>query len=114
MFYFVIAYLAIQFIITSCRFDFFSIDKNVIVDGNLLPNPDNLRTLGNIDNRWSEIFIGPGTLNLFGPSLTKFAAISADNNAIAYTETGLATPYINIGPEQLTPYAVGGWQIPVR
>ena len=86
-------------------------NENIIIDGNLLPNPDNLRSLGSFDNRWSEIFIGPGTVNLFGPSLTKFATISADDNTIAYTETGFATPFINVGPSQLTPYAVGGWQI---
>jgi len=86
-------------------------NKDVLVKGNLLPDPDNLLSLGTPENRWSEIFIGPGTVNLYGPSLTKYATISADDNTIAYTETGFATPFINIGPSQLTPYAVGGWQI---
>jgi hypothetical protein len=56
------------------------------------------------------VFIGPGTLNIAGPSGAN-ATLGLDQNGIAYTKSGFATPFINIGPtiDILDPGAIGGW-----
>ena len=55
--------------------------------------------------------MGPGTLNIAGPNGVGNATLGSDDSGIAYTEFGFATPFINIGPAQLTPSAVGGWKV---
>jgi hypothetical protein len=87
-------------------------DNNVLINGDFLPKSDDSFNLGSSELKWKEIFVGPGTVNLYGPSLTNFATISSDDNAIAYTESGFATPFINIGP-QISPEigALGGWRL---
>jgi hypothetical protein len=37
--------------------------------------------------------------------------IGTDLNNVAYTQYGLATPFINIGPSISSPGAIGGWQV---
>jgi len=57
--------------------------------------------------------MGPGTLNIAGPiGSTASATLGSDNAGIAYTESGFATPFINVGPA-INPIsgAVGGWNI---
>jgi hypothetical protein len=57
------------------------------------------------------MFIGPGTLNMGGPSGAS-ATLGSDQNGIAFTANGFATPFINIGPNINAidePGAIGGW-----
>ena len=56
--------------------------------------------------------MGPGTLNIAGPNNSS-GTVGTDQNGIVYTETGFATPFINIGPtiDPLNPGAIGGWVI---
>ena len=77
---------------------------------NIIPYKDNEYVLGTESFRWKDISMGPGTINIYGPLGVK-ATIGSDNNGIAYTERGFASPFINVGPARLTPSAVGGWEI---
>ena len=83
----------------------------IILEGDFLPSQSNVFSIGLTGTRWRELFVGPGTINLGGP--TGFnAKIGTDDNGIAYTERGFATPFINIGPAINTlvnPGSIGGW-----
>jgi hypothetical protein len=91
---------------TSAYSEVVQIDNNAV-----LPTQDNIYSLGNTGFRWKEIFMGPGTLFIAGPSGSTGATLGANNQGIAYTESGFATPFINIGPAELTPQASGGWEL---
>ena len=86
----------------------------VDVSGNILPSADNIYSLGATGARWESLFVGPGTINIAGPlGFTGEATIGSDLNGIVYTESGFASPFINIGPtiNPSTIGAIGGWQI---
>jgi hypothetical protein len=91
------------------------VSGNVQLRGDFLPSIDGIYNLGSISQRWSEINVGHGTINIAGPSgSTAVGLIGTDNNSIVYTSFGFATPFINIGPEQgitLSQGNVGGWVI---
>jgi hypothetical protein len=91
------------------------VSGNVQLRGDFLPAADALYNLGSISQRWSEINVGHGTINIAGPSgSTAVGLIGTDNNSIVYTSFGFATPFINVGPEQgitLSQGNVGGWVI---
>lgn len=83
------------------------------INDNFLPSTNNTLSLGASGLRWAEIFMGPGTLNISGPpGTTGQATVGSDNAGTVYTESGFATPFINVGPA-INPVsgAVGGWQI---
>ena len=86
--------------------------NNVVINvsGSILPTLSNTFSLGATGQHWKEIYVGPGSLNIQGPG-GSFATLGSDSQGIAYTEHGFATPFVNIGPSQLTPSAVGGWSI---
>ena len=88
---------------------------NLKITGDLIPSSDNQYNLGSITNRWSEINIGHGTINIAGPlGSSAVGLIGTDSNSIVYTSTGFATPFINIGPQQgitLNEGNIGGWVI---
>jgi hypothetical protein len=85
---------------------------NILINSNLVSTENIAYSIGTTTTRWKDIFIGPGTLNIAGPSgFTGTATIGSDANGIVYTESGFATPFINIGPAQLIPQAVGGWKV---
>lgn len=84
------------------------------ITGNLVPTVSNTFTLGYTGSRWKEIFIGPGSLNIAGPTGAIPATIGANLAGIAYSQYGFATPFLNIGPSinELAPLGtVGGWNI---
>ena len=85
-------------------------NNSIEILNNIVPSINNTFSLGTSTNRWKEIYVGPGTLNL-GSLAGQNATIGADDSGIAYTEFGFATPFINIGPSILTPSAVGGWKV---
>ncbi len=86
--------------------------SNLILNGGLYPSADQTLTLGSTAKRWKELYLGPGTLNIAGPTgSTAVATIGSDNNSIAYSQYGFATPFINIGPAVGSTGAVGGWNI---
>jgi len=81
----------------------------VVLDGNFLPATSAIYDLGSPTIRWRSVYADLGSVHL-GPTAT----IGADNNGIAYTTSGFATPFINIGPAQdilLAPGLIGGWQV---
>jgi hypothetical protein len=88
---------------------------NVRIQGDLLPYSDTVYDLGATGSRWKSVYIGPGTINIAGPTGTSVVAtIGSDENAIAYAKSGFATPFINIGPAVSTPLNegnIGGWVI---
>jgi len=86
--------------------------SNIIINTNLVPAVTNTYTLGLSGSSWNEIFIGPGSLNISGPEGVS-AQLGSDQNGIAYTAKGFATPFINIGPSTntLDPGSIGGWFI---
>jgi hypothetical protein len=67
--------------------------------------------LGTSAERWRSLYVGPGTINIAGPAGITGGTIGSDDGGIVYTETGFATPFINVGPEILNYRAVGGWQV---
>ena len=83
-----------------------------ITNAHVCPDTTLVYSLGSNDYRWSEMFVGPGTINIAsigGQNVN--ATIGADIQGTVYTENGFASPYINVGPEILSTGAVGGWQI---
>jgi hypothetical protein len=83
------------------------------INDNFLPTTNNSLTLGASGLRWKEIYMGPGTLNIAGPvGSTAVATLGSDKNSIAYTQSGFASPFLNVGPaisEDIG--AIGGWHI---
>jgi hypothetical protein len=43
-----------------------TISGNVIVTGNVTPTTDNVYSLGSAGNRWKDLFVGPGSINIDG------------------------------------------------
>jgi hypothetical protein len=86
-----------------------SIDQS----GNVVPTgTTNTQTLGYPDHRWRDVYVGPGSLNILSPNGSNTATLGADNNGIAYTESGFSTPFINLGPEVSAEAGLlGGWRI---
>lgn len=84
--------------------------STVVVSGNIVPDRTEAYTLGTSTLRYTALFVGPGSINIAGPSNTS-ATIGTDVQGIIYTESGFATPFVNIGPAQVTPLATGGWRI---
>jgi hypothetical protein len=84
--------------------------NTVVVAGNIVPNTSLAYSLGTSSLRYADAFFGPGSINIAGPSNAS-ATIGTDSQGIIYTQSGFASPFINIGPAQLTPQAVGGWKI---
>jgi hypothetical protein len=90
-------------------------DTELDISGNLVPTVSNTFTLGLTGARWKEIFIGPGSLNIAGPTAGAVpATIGSNLSGIAYSQYGFATPFLNVGPT-IDPNAplgtIGGWQI---
>jgi hypothetical protein len=85
---------------------------NLSINSDILPQINNIYSLGATGSRWKEVFIGPGTINIAGPtgSLNP-ATLGSDLQGVAYTERGFASPFVNVGPIISTSGAVGGWQI---
>jgi hypothetical protein len=86
----------------------------LVINGNLVPSSANTASFGSSNIPWKEMFVGPGSLNIAGPSGPSGASgtIGTDLNGIVYTESGFATPFINVGPSinsNLDPGAIGGW-----
>ena len=84
----------------------------MFIRGNIIPQESNVYSLGMTGAVWKSIAVGPGTIDISGPGEV-IGTIGTDQNAIIYTKTGFATPFINIGPElnPLDPGAIGGWVI---
>jgi hypothetical protein len=85
--------------------------QGTVFNSDIVPAKDNVYSFGLTGARWRDIYIGPGTLNILGPSGEGNATLGSNSKGTAYTEFGFATPFINIGPAQLVANAVGGWQI---
>jgi hypothetical protein len=83
-----------------------------LLSGSLLPNPTLTYSLGSTTQRWVDMFVGPGTINVAGPAgSTAVGTIGTDAQSTIYTETGFATPFVNIGPAISQSGAVGGWNV---
>ena len=94
------------------RADFTLTDSTLQIPGSMIPSANNTYSLGVTGARWKEVLIGPGSINIAGPSgFTGSATIGTDAAGLVYTESGFASPKIVIGPGQLTPQALGGWQL---
>jgi hypothetical protein len=83
----------------------------IVASSDLVPSITNTYNLGTTGLRWKEINMGPGTLNIAGPSGIGNATIGSDAAGTVYTQDGFATPFINIGPAISVPLAVGGWRV---
>jgi len=86
--------------------------SGMYIMGNIIPGQNNTYDLGATGMAWKSINMGPGTLNIQGPQGSDvIGTIGTDQNAIVYTKSGFATPFINIGPaiDLLDPGAIGGW-----
>ena len=95
--------------------DFLKInDENINITSNMIPTINNTFTLGATGLRWKEIYMGPGSLNISGPSGFIDATIGSNLAGIAYSQFGFVTPFLNIGPniDPLAPIGtIGGWNI---
>ena len=82
----------------------------LLIGGDLVPTASLTYSLGTTANRWSEAYIGPGTLDIAGPvGFTASATIGTDAAGIIYTKSGFASPTVIIGPAPGATGAVGGW-----
>ena len=86
-------------------------NTEIILEKNLIPSQNNTISLGTDEKRFKDLFVGPGTINIKNEFGGIDATIGSDINGIVYTETGFASPFINIGPAILTPQAIGGWKV---
>jgi hypothetical protein len=89
-------------------------DIQLDISGNIVPAASNVYSLGYTGLRWSEVFMGPGSLNIAGPTGSAAATIGSNLSGIAYSQFGFASPFMNIGPaiDEFAPLGtVGGWQI---
>jgi hypothetical protein len=84
------------------------------ITGDLMPTSTNTYSLGATGATWKEIVMGPGTLTIVSGSGNTAATLGANLSGIAYTQSGFASPFINVGPA-IDPNApvgtVGGWYI---
>ena len=85
---------------------------NIVVYGNIIPAETLTYSLGSTGERWKEVYIGPGSINLGGPpgSDTE-ASIGMDATGLVYTEFGFASPFLAIGASTVFPLTTGGWLI---
>jgi carbonic anhydrase/acetyltransferase-like protein (isoleucine patch superfamily) len=81
------------------------------VSSHIIPSEDNQYSLGSSNYRWKDLYVGPGTINIAGITGNVSATIGTDLQSTIYTETGFATPFINVGPLISSIQAVGGWNI---
>jgi hypothetical protein len=96
--------------------DVLNVSNNAIeISDNLIPTQANVYSLGSQEFPWKEIYMGPGSLNIAGPTGSiQDATLGSNLSGIAYSQFGFATPFMNIGPK-IDPSApigtIGGWQI---
>jgi len=84
----------------------------ITISNNLIPSETNVFSLGSIESKWKDFYVGPGTINIQGPIGTVEATIGSDIAGVVYTEYGIASPFFNLGPNiGALSGAVGGWQI---
>lgn len=87
-------------------------NPSLVVNSNIIPTQSNIFSLGTSTQRWKEVFVGPGTLNIAGPTPTSAVGkIGTNANSLVYTENGFATPFINVGPAISSSGSDGGWRI---
>jgi hypothetical protein len=64
---------------------------NILTAGNVVPTGNNLASLGSIDNRYTDIWLGSGNINLIDDTLNINQQISAVNgNIVMVNSTGLS------------------------
>lgn len=85
------------------------------VSGNIIPTITNTFSLGITGSTWKEVYVGPGTINISGPTGSNIVGkVGTNRDGIVYTEFGFATPFINVGPA-IDPFSpvgtIGGWHI---
>jgi len=81
------------------------------LDGDLVPSLLDTYSLGNKKQYWRNLYIGPGTITLQNEKKEE-GHIGLNNNGILYTDHGLASPFITIGPlESGKVGSVGGWRL---
>lgn len=90
----------------------YNISSGLIIGNNIVPYSTNTYSLGEPGRIWKSIYMGPGTLEIAGVN-GAVGKLGTDQNSIVYSQYGLATPFINIGPSinVLDPGAIGGWVI---
>ena len=87
----------------------------LFINSDLIPSETFTYSLGTTGINWKELYIGPGTINIAGPSgSTQSGTIGSNLSGIVYTASGFSTPFINIGPSinEFAPLGtIGGWAI---
>ena len=92
--------------------DILTVSGNTIeVSGSIIPTTDSIFSLGSFNNRFKELFISPGSINIKSSTGGLDATLGSDSQGIAYSERGFATPFINVGPTIDVSSATGGWLI---
>jgi hypothetical protein len=87
-------------------------DPKLTMGSSILPAETLTYSLGSTTYRWADLFVGPGTIDIAGPpGFTAVGTIGTDVQGTIYTETGFATPFVNIGPAISQSGAVGGWNV---
>ena len=90
-----------------------SANSNNLIDlADVLPAASNVYSLGTTTQRWKDLFIGPGTLNIGGPEGASAGTIGSDLAGIVYARNGFASSTITVGPESSDVIgAVGGYRL---
>jgi hypothetical protein len=83
----------------------------ITLQGDLIPSQTNTYRLGVTGNTWKSLAVGPDTISIIGYSGS--AELGIDNNGLAYFDTGLSLPFVNVGPSISTLGAAGGWKLDV-
>ena len=91
---------------------YYTVPYNILnLDGDLLPSSANTFSLGNQNQYWRNLYVGPGTITLQNEKQEE-GYIGLNDNGIIYTDHGFASPFVNIGPTQTDVVGkIGGWKL---
>ena len=91
-------------------FSFFP-GTGMMIEGNIIPRENLIYSLGASGAAWNSLHVGE-TIHMVGPG-DVVGTIGTDQHGMVYTQSGFATPFINVGPtlNVLDPSDIGGWVI---
>ena len=91
---------------------FYTTPYNILqLDGDFIPSAANTFSLGNQELYWRNLYVGPGTITLQNANQEE-GYVGLNDNGIIYTDHGLATPFVTIGPlETQVIGKIGGWRL---
>jgi hypothetical protein len=74
-------------------------NTEIKISADIVPTTNNFYSLGQTGNRWKDVYVGPGTIYIQGPTgSTNDAILTSDTGGVLFTVYGMITPFVNISP----------------